>query len=110
VIKYANWLPRIEAGFFLPRKIIANSCGAAEGILAAAALVWFDEPAWVTAAAVAAYAYGNVHPLVPAPCIGFADHEAHAGDKGQCVCHCMQNPGNRSLRAERVLDRGGPTG
>ena len=67
VVKYANWLPRVEASFFLRRKIIANSCGAAEGIVAVAALALFDRPLWVTAVAVAAYAYGNFHTLVLDP-------------------------------------------
>lgn len=67
VVKYANWLARVEANFFLRRKIIANSCGAAAGILAVGALALFDRPLWVTVVAVAAYAYGNHHTLVLDP-------------------------------------------
>ncbi|HUU81962.1 MAG TPA: hypothetical protein VM243_00535 [Phycisphaerae bacterium] len=67
VVKYANWLTRIDAGFFLRRKIMANSCGAAMGILTAGALALWDRPLWVTAIALAAYAYGNLHTLLLDP-------------------------------------------
>lgn len=67
VVKYANWLTRVEAGFFLRRKIIADSCGAAEGILAVGALALLDQPLWITVVAVAAYAYGNLHTLLVDP-------------------------------------------
>lgn len=67
VVKYANWLGRVEGDFFLRRKIIANSCGAAGGILAVGVLILFDRPLWVTVLAVAAYAYGSLHTLVLDP-------------------------------------------
>ncbi|MCH7812841.1 MAG: hypothetical protein IID40_02350 [Planctomycetes bacterium] len=67
VLKYANWLSRLEANFFLRRKIMANTCGAAECLLTTAALAWFEAELTVVSVAVALYAYGNLHTLLIDP-------------------------------------------
>ena len=67
VVKYANWLTRVDAAFFLRRKIIANTLGAAESVAALAGLTLLDRPELVTLIALVLYAYGNLHTLLIDP-------------------------------------------
>ena len=66
-VKYANWLTRIDASFFLRRKIIANTLGGLECLLVVAALHYYSGNVWPIALALILYAYGNIHTLLLDP-------------------------------------------
>lgn len=63
LIKYANWMQRLEANFFLRRKIIGNGLAALLGLAAVAALLVFERPTIVVGAATLVFTYANVHTL-----------------------------------------------
>jgi len=67
VIKYANWLTRIEANFFLRRKIMANALAGLECLLVVAALQRFQGTLWPVVLALILYICGTVHTLLIDP-------------------------------------------
>jgi hypothetical protein len=67
VVKYANWLGRIEGRFFLRRKIMANSLAGALCLLIVAGLELLEQPLLPVAVGFGIYAYGNVHTLMVDP-------------------------------------------
>lgn len=63
MMKYANWLTRIEAGYFLRRKILANGFGCVLCGVGAAVVLIIGETtpgAWM---GVLVFGYANVHTL-----------------------------------------------
>jgi len=67
VAKYTNWLTRVDASFFLRRKILINTSGIVLNFLATAGTIFTGEERLVVLTATVLYAYGNLHTLVIDP-------------------------------------------